>query len=82
MTQSFLSGNSPNLTNTEPKATEEASPERERLKHLLIGSPKGVTREIHTLQVLGYAEVGSWSPLIPTANPGEVMSILMKYIRL
>jgi hypothetical protein len=82
MTQSFLSGNSPNLTNPEPKATEEVSPERERLKHLLIGSPKAVTREIHTLQVLGYAEVGNWSPLIPTANPGEVMSILMKYIRL
>ena len=55
---------------------EDSSPRREPIKHLLIGSPKAVTRTIRLLQVLGYANVGDWSPLLPTDNPNEVMSIL------
>ncbi|BBD60105.1 hypothetical protein NIES2109_29000 [Nostoc sp. HK-01] len=53
---------------------------REPIKHLLIGSPKAVTSTIHYLQVIGYASVGDWSPLLPTANPAEVMSILTRSI--
>ncbi|MCC5646437.1 hypothetical protein LC607_26680 [Nostoc sp. CHAB 5824] len=53
---------------------------REPIKHLLIGSPKAVTTTIHYLQVIGYASVGDWSQLLPTANPGEVMSILSRQI--
>jgi len=53
---------------------------REPLKHLLIGSPKGVTNGIHSLHCLGYADVGAWSRLLPTGNSGEVMSILVRYI--
>nr|WP_322720411.1 hypothetical protein [Nostoc sp. ChiQUE02]MDZ8233460.1 hypothetical protein [Nostoc sp. ChiQUE02] len=45
---------------------------REPIKHLLIGSSKAVTSTIHYLQVIGYASVGDWSQLLPTANPGEV----------
>ncbi|WP_017655060.1 hypothetical protein [Fortiea contorta] len=59
---------------------EDSSPRRERIKHLLIGSPKAVTRTIHLLQVLGYANVGDWSPLLPTENSNEVMSILSRQI--
>ncbi|MEH1781961.1 hypothetical protein [Nostoc sp.] len=55
-------------------------PNREPIKHLLIGSPKAVTSTIHYLQVIGYASVGDWSQLLPTANPGEVMSILSRQI--
>lgn len=55
------------------------TPQKEPLKHLLIGSPQAVRRAIHALHVLGYAEVGAWSPFLPTANPGEVMSILIRY---
>ncbi len=50
------------------------------IKHLLIGSPKAVTSTIHYLQVIGYASTGDWSPLLPTVNPGEVMSILIRQI--
>ncbi|TVP63054.1 MAG: hypothetical protein EA343_09075 [Nodularia sp. (in: Bacteria)] len=59
---------------------ENASPQREPIKHLLIGSPKTVSSTIHYLQIIGYARVGDWSPLLPTANPGEVMSILIRHI--
>jgi hypothetical protein len=53
---------------------------REPIKHLLIGSPKAVTSTIHYLQAVGYASVGDWSPLLPTANSREVMSILIRQI--
>ncbi|AFY36041.1 hypothetical protein [Calothrix sp. PCC 7507] len=56
-------------------------PQREPIKHLLIGSPKAVTSTIHYLQVIGYASVGDWSPLLPTTNSGEVMSILSRQIQ-
>lgn len=58
----------------------ETPPKREPLKHLLIGSPKSVKQTIAVLHVLGYAEAGSWSPLMPTANAGEVMSILVRCV--
>lgn len=54
--------------------------DRESLKILVIGSRRGVTGTIQTLHRLRFAEVREWSPLIPTANSGEVMSILSRYI--
>lgn len=62
------------------KSAQKPSPKREPIKHLLIGSPKAVTSTIHFLQVIGYANVGDWSQLIPTANHDEVMSILIRQI--
>ncbi|MGH1395622.1 MAG: hypothetical protein ACRAVC_16580 [Trichormus sp.] len=62
------------------QSNQQPLPQREPIKHLLIGSPKTVTSTIHYLQVIGYASVGEWSPLLPTANPGEVMSILIGQI--
>jgi hypothetical protein len=55
------------------------TPEREPVRMMLIGSHEGVTEKIHTLHALGFAEAGAWSPLLPTPNPGEVMSILTQY---
>lgn len=81
MTQSFLATASETPTVPASLPTPDAtSIAREPLKHLLIGSPKVVTNAIHGLHALGYAEVGAWSPLLPTSNAGEVMSILVKYI--
>ncbi|MBD1926144.1 hypothetical protein H6F74_07740 [Trichocoleus sp. FACHB-90] len=51
-------------------------------KVLVIGSKKGVTSTILTLYRLGFAEVSEWSPLSPASNPGEVMSILTRRIRI
>ncbi|MEA5554817.1 hypothetical protein VB713_28240 [Anabaena cylindrica UHCC 0172] len=80
ITQSFLSEikdlNAPGTN----QGTDNTVPVKEPLKHLLIGSPKAVTSTIHYLQVIGYAEVGDWSPLLPSPNPNEVMSILNRPI--
>jgi hypothetical protein len=63
---------------------------REPVKHLLIGAPPAVRITIHRLHVLGYAEAGDWStllalpdqPIVITPKPGDVMSSLIKYLRL
>jgi hypothetical protein len=55
-------------------------PEREIIKHTLIGSTQAVTATIRVLYQLGYADMLDWSPLVPTDNPGEVMSILVRAI--
>ncbi|MEG4849955.1 peptide ABC transporter substrate-binding protein [Microcoleus sp. B5-D4] len=68
-------------TQTVPVA-EPPPPDREPVKILLIGSPKAVRSIIHILYCLGFASVSEWSPLQPAQKPGEVMSILMRYLRL
>jgi hypothetical protein len=62
------------------QSPEQPLPNRERIKHILIGSPKVVTRTIHQLHTVNYASVGDWSPFLPTDNPDEVMSILIRHI--
>ncbi|NMG19749.1 hypothetical protein DP116_09870 [Brasilonema bromeliae SPC951] len=80
MTQSFLSSADnanapiPNQTNS------QASSKREPIKHTLVGSPKAVKSTIRVLHQLKYASIGDWSPLVPTGNTGEVMSILIRSI--
>jgi hypothetical protein len=63
-------------------------PNRNPIRHLLIGSPEVVQSTIYQLHTLRYAEVGLWSPaiapssseLVLTLNPGEVMRILLRYV--
>jgi hypothetical protein len=76
--EQFLSEDSNTAKPSQP--TQKPVPKREPIKHILIGSPKAVTSTIHYLQVIGYASVGDWSPLIPTDNPDQVMSILIRQI--
>lgn len=59
-----------------------APPGREPLRVLLIGSRYGVTHTIHKLHILGFAQAGEWSPLLPAPTPGEVMSILIQQIEI
>ncbi|WP_293142553.1 MULTISPECIES: hypothetical protein [unclassified Microcoleus] len=44
----------------------------------VVGSPQGVRETILTLYRLGFAEVGDWSPVQRAANPGQVMSVLIR----
>jgi hypothetical protein len=53
---------------------------RESVRLMAIGSREGVLRVIHTLHRLRFAEVSEWSPLLPAPTPGEVMSILTRYL--
>ena len=57
---------------------ENSSDNGDRLRLLAIGSREGVIETIHTLHVLGYADVGAWSPVLPVPNSTEVMSILTR----
>lgn len=78
-TQDFLSGvNHPTQNPTDSQVTP--TPQREPIKHTLIGSSQAVMATIRSLHQLRYAEVGDWSPLLPTGNTGEVMSILVRSI--
>ncbi|MBD2232850.1 hypothetical protein [Phormidium tenue] len=67
-------------------ANPEAQPGRERLRHLVIGSPEGVRATINQLHVLSYADQMTWSQLIAiprsgiliTPEQGEVFSLLRR----
>ncbi|HAA26554.1 MAG TPA: hypothetical protein DCE56_01345 [Cyanobacteria bacterium UBA8553] len=79
MDKSFLTDATETPTLHISSATTTApAPSRESVKVLLIGSPRGVNNMIQTLYRLKFAEVTEWSPLQPTAKPGEVISILIR----
>jgi hypothetical protein len=62
---------------------EQSQPDKERVKHLLVGSPRVVKRTIQTLHVQGYAEASFWSkPVAANAigEPGEVVSVLSRFV--
>lgn len=69
-------------TNETPAVPASPSPSanREPVKILIIGSPKAVNNTIQTFYRLRFAEVREWSPLQPTTNPGEVMSLLKRQL--
>ena len=55
---------------------------RERIKHVLIGSPRSVQGTINKLHLLDYVERHNWSKLVPAGELGEsneVMSVLIRY---
>jgi hypothetical protein len=64
----------PNNTPAQPR------PNRERLKIIVVSSPRVVNSTIRTFHTLGYARVDEWSPLQPTPNPNEVMSVLSRNV--
>ncbi|MGF1570778.1 MAG: hypothetical protein ACFCVD_22340 [Nodosilinea sp.] len=64
-----------------------SQPGRERLRHLVMGSPQGVRATINSLHALQYADQGTWSRLIDippsgiviTPEQGEVFSYLVRH---
>ncbi|NJK76250.1 MAG: hypothetical protein HC786_28155 [Richelia sp. CSU_2_1] len=77
---SSISGDDLQNTSIDNSVVENLVANREQLKHLLIGSPRIVRSTIHRLHGLGYVAVRDWSPLQPTTNPNQVMSILVRYV--
>ena len=56
-------------------------PQRQQIKHLLVGSAEAVESTIRHYLLTGQAQVGEWSPLQPCPHsPGEMMSILIRHI--
>ncbi|MEG4346929.1 hypothetical protein QUB70_27160 [Microcoleus sp. A003_D6] len=52
---------------------------KQPIRLLICGFPKKVESLINLLHVLGFAEVGEWSPPLPSPLAGEVMRILTRY---
>ncbi|MBV6623223.1 MAG: hypothetical protein KI793_09865 [Rivularia sp. (in: Bacteria)] len=64
-----------------PQPIMSQHPEPEKIKHILIGSKEAVIATIEALNQLGYANIHDWTPLLPTSNPGEVTSVLVRSIK-
>ncbi|MBH8565788.1 hypothetical protein I8748_27070 [Nostoc sp. CENA67] len=81
MTTSFLANAfqtpTPSVSSSTPA---EITSSREPVRVVIFGSKTGVNSTILTLYKLGFAQVNEWSPLLPSSNPGEFMSILVRYI--
>lgn len=62
----------------------EIAPRREDgyevVKLLAIGPPRAVEDTIRVLALRGFAHAYEWSPLQPTQNPGEVMSLMRRRV--
>ena len=83
MPTSFLTDISqPEPASVEIQASTDSNSGREFVKVIVVGSAKGVVKIIHTLYRLGFAEVTEWSQPTPTANPGEVMSVMRRCVLL
>ena len=79
--QSFITNpNNQDYTKPHPQSIISQGKEPEKIRHTLIGSSKAVMGTIQVLQKLGYANIRDWTPLVPTSNPGEVMSVLIRSI--
>lgn len=72
--------NSQDLVIPSSQALVSQTSEHEKIKHILIGSSFAVMKTIRILHELGYANADEWSPLLPTSNPGEFESILIRLI--
>lgn len=66
-----------------PELLKETSPldpqGRQPIRLLACGVPLGVESVIHQLHVVRFAEVGEWSPPLPSPVQGEVIRILTRY---
>ena len=72
--------NTENTLDKLPSLSGSLAPENEKIKHILIGSQRAVTITIRVLDQLGYANINDWSPILPSENPGEVISVLIRSI--
>jgi hypothetical protein len=81
MTKSFLATINETLTTGSLlDIPSQPTPRRIPVRILVISIPEGVTNTIHSLHSLGFADVSQWSPYIRAYKPGEVMSILTRYL--
>ncbi|MEG3968775.1 hypothetical protein QUA00_14275 [Microcoleus sp. T2B6] len=60
---------------------DSAVSEQEVVRITVVGSRAAVLETIHTLYRLGFAAVGDWSPPQRGAQPGQVISVLIRRSR-
>jgi hypothetical protein len=86
----MLQDSSSNQTSPQVLTNQTFEADREAVRHVIIGSPLGVRRTIHQLHALRYEEAVRWTHpiaipdnrIIITPDQGEIMSLLVKLIRL
>lgn len=86
----MLQDSSSNQTSPKVLTNQAFEDDREAVRHIIIGSALGVRRTIHQLHAARYAEVALWTHpiaipdnrIIITPEQGEIMSLLVKLIRL
>ncbi|HEY9881439.1 MAG TPA: hypothetical protein V6D29_23500 [Leptolyngbyaceae cyanobacterium] len=78
MFQSPQSGT--NVPTVPPTYLPKREPRREKLCHVLYGTPEVIDRGIKHLHTLGYADPNDWSDPIPSGREGQWMSVLFKYL--
>ncbi len=83
--QTDLPNHSPSYPPDRPFDNAERSGHKDRLRHILLGSPEEIRQAIHQLHVLNYVEPLLWSPimvvnerLVITPEQGEAMSLLRR----
>lgn len=85
MAEKFLHSENNDSGNESTVISSLTSSDRERIKHLLIGSRRAVKGTITALHVKGYAEAGEWSKPQPAGvlgESGEVICILIRHLLL
>jgi hypothetical protein len=90
LVKAMLQDSSSNQTSPNVLTNQTFEADREAVRHVIIGSPLGVRRTIHQLHALRYAEAVRWTHpiaipdnrIIITPEQGEIMSLLVKLIRL
>jgi hypothetical protein len=65
----------------EDDSSNQVQVSREKIKHLLVGSPNLVRRTIQVLHTIGYAEISSWSKPVKAGSLGESGDVLSVLIR-
>jgi hypothetical protein len=88
--QNFLESSLPTEVSAQTVLSDMPMPQRqgEPLRHILLGKPAAIRQTIHLLHNLHYVETVQWSPLVEIPNnqliitprPGDVMSLLIKYL--
>ncbi|MEM6836351.1 MAG: hypothetical protein AAF609_05810 [Cyanobacteria bacterium P01_C01_bin.120] len=67
------------MSNQEPSAfSVPAAPNADSIRVIVVGHAEAVDNFVVTQHRLGFAEVGAWSPPLPTPHSNQVMRILTK----
>jgi hypothetical protein len=59
----------------------DSTPENEKVRLLIIGSPEGIMEVMQSLHKLRYAEIRAWGPIQPIPDQPAFISILTRHRR-
>ncbi|MEM9212823.1 MAG: hypothetical protein AAGD25_00470 [Cyanobacteria bacterium P01_F01_bin.150] len=81
-TSSYIANYAANTVAVSTTMSSSSPPHYEPVRHMLFGSIAAVQNTIKLLYVLNYAEPNDWSHPVPSGQPGEVVVVLTKKVRI